>query len=50
MSRHKNYKALTSRFQKPLILLVVMFVLTLMNPGIFLYGPSSRTQGCQPVH
>ena len=34
MSRHKNYKALTSRFQKPLILLVVMFVLTLMNPGI----------------
>ena len=36
MSRHKNYKALTSRFQKPLILLVVMFVLTLMNPGIFL--------------
>ena len=36
MSSHKNYKALTSRFQKPLILLVVMFVLTLMNPGIFL--------------
>lgn len=35
MSNHMNYKAITSRFQKPLILLIVMLILTLLNPGIF---------------
>lgn len=36
MSKEMNNKGLAVRFQKPLILLVVMMALTLMNPGIFL--------------